>query len=163
MDIERYNTTVSVADFESANLRPTRSTAAGEWHNITLTVNCAVKHSPIEENMRFEKGHTPANKGGGKKINADAFMDSFMMYLNGQINQDTFAKNVGLSTPTLHKHLKELIENGFIDGKFFTDGKPMIIGLNGFLRGDEEQQPKEQPIKPSKETVKQEVVYPKLI
>lgn len=110
--------------------------------------------------MRFEKGHIPANKGGGKKIDAGKFEENFMQYISGQINQEKFSKGVGLSVPTLHKHLAELMENGFIDGKFFTDGKPMIIGLNGFLRGDE---PKEQPIKPSKEPIKQEVVYPKLI
>ena len=113
--------------------------------------------------MKYKKGHVPANKGGGKKIDAGKFEENFMLYIGGQINQEKFSKGVGLSVPTLHKHLAELMENGFIDGKFFTDGKPMIIGLNGFLRGDEEQQPKEQPIKPSKETIKQEVVYPKLI
>jgi len=107
--------------------------------------------------MRFEKGHTPANKGSGKKIDAGKFEENFMQYISGQINQEKFSKGVGLSVPTLHKHLAELMENGFIDGKFFTDGKPMIIGLNGFLRGDE---PKEQP----KELIKtKEVVYPKLI
>ena len=99
-------------------------------------------------------------KSSGKKIDAGKFEENFMLYIGGQINQEKFSKGVGLSVPTLHKHLAELMENGFIDGKFFTDGKPMIIGLNGFLRGDE---PKEQPIKPSKEPIRQEVVYPKLI
>ena len=97
-------------------------------------------------------------KGSGKKIDAGKFEENFMLYISGQINQEKFSKGVGLSVPTLHKHLAELIENGFIDGKFFTDGKPMIVGLNGFLRGDEQ----EQPIKPSKEPI-EKVVYPKLI
>ena len=111
------------------------------------------------KNMRFEKGHAPANKGGGKKIDAKAFEEYFMLYLNGQINQEKFAKGVGLSVPTLHKRLTMLFENGSIDGKFFKDGKPMIVGYSGFLRGDEvitKEAPKEEPKEPGK------VIYPKL-
>lgn len=103
-------------------------------------------------------------KGSGKKIDAGKFEENFMLYIGGQINQEKFSKGVGLSVPTLHKHLAELMENGFIDGKFFTDGKPMIIGLNGFLRGDEQEQPKEQLKEQPKEPIKpKKVVYPKLI
>ena len=110
--------------------------------------------------MRFEKGHAPANKGGGKKIDAKAFEEYFMLYLNGQINQEKFAKGVGLSVPTLHKRLTMLFENGSIDGKFFNDGKPMIVGYSGFLRGDEEiEVPKEEP----KKLETQFIDYPKLI
>ena len=77
--------------------------------------------------MIYEKGHVPANKGGGKKIDADVFMENFGLYITGQINQMTFAKNVGISVPTLHKRLCTLFENGYIDGVLFTNGKPLGV------------------------------------
>lgn len=107
--------------------------------------------------MRFEKGHIPANKGGGKRIDPVVFEEHFMMYIQGQINQIGFSKGVGISQPTLHKRLNMLFEDGFIDGKFFTDGKPMIIGATGFIRGNE---PTEQKIERPQKTRK--VVYPVL-
>lgn len=105
--------------------------------------------------MRFEKGHIPANKNGGKKMDASKFEEYFMKYLHGEINQKVFAKGVGLSEPTLHKHLKELLGDGIIRGVFFTDGKPMMIGINGFIRGEEQETKQE-----IKQEIKQEVIYP---
>lgn len=99
----------------------------------------------------------PYNKGGGKKIDPIAFEENFMMYLQGRITQKEFSKGVGLSEPTLRKRIVTLMENGFIDGIFFTDGKPMIIGATGFIRGNV---PVEQTIQRPKEPRK--VIYPVL-
>ena len=108
--------------------------------------------------------NVPYNKGGGKRIDPKLFEEYFMMYLNGQTNQREFAKGVGLSEPTLHKRLVTLMENGYIDGVFFTDNKPMIIGLNGFMRGDEpiETQNEESQNIENQNNIK-EVAYPKLL
>jgi len=81
--------------------------------------------------MRFEKGHVPATKGKGKKIDANKFMENFDLYLSGQINQSVFSKNVGLSVPTLRKHLRSLFENGYVDGVFFTDGEQVSLSFGG--------------------------------
>lgn len=91
-------------------------------------------------------------KGGGKKIDPYMFDEYFDKYIHGEINQVKFSEGIGLSVPTLRKHLKTLFEKGFIDGVFFSDGKPMIMGYDGFIRGDEQE---------VKQEVKQEkVIYP---
>lgn len=79
--------------------------------------------------MRFEKGHVPALKGKGKKIDAYTFLKNLDLYITGRINQTVFAQNVGLSVPTLRKHLRSLLEDGHIDGAFFTDGREVSLNF----------------------------------
>ena len=107
--------------------------------------------------------NTPYNKGGGKRIDPRLFEEYFMMYLNGQVNQKEFSKGVGLSEPTLRKRIVTLMENGFIDGVYFTDGKPMIIGLNGFIRGDEEVKDESKVETKEVPQIPKEMIYPKLL
>ena len=67
----------------------------------------------------------------GKKIDANKFMENFDLYLSGQINQKVFSENVGLSVPTLRKHLYALFNNGYVDGDVFTDGKQVSLSFGG--------------------------------
>ena len=106
----------------------------------------------------------PYNKGGGKRIDPRLFEEYFMKYISGQVNQKGFSEGVGLSEPTLRKRIYFLMENGYLDGKYLTDDQPLIIGLNGFTRGEE---PKDEPKVETKVETKvmpqKEVIYPKLL
>lgn len=75
------------------------------------------------------KDEKPRNTYKGKKIDARLFMENFDLYSKGQINQMTFSENVGLSRPTLRKHLYSLLSDGYIDGIFFTDGNKVSISF----------------------------------
>ena len=92
--------------------------------------------------------------GSKKKIDAKIFEEYFMLYINGQTNQEKFSEALGVTEPTLHDRLKTLMENGYLGSEYFKDGKPLIIGYDGFIRGDEPvEQHTEQPRK---------VIYPVL-
>lgn len=64
----------------------------------------------------FVKGHPCYYKG--KKIDNNKFIKYFNLYIAGAITKEEYAKLLGISIPTLNKHLKTLCETGELTDVF---------------------------------------------
>lgn len=72
----------------------------------------------------YQKGHGATFTG--KKMEHKQFIKAYELYtIDRKINQEDFAKLVGVSPPTLKKRLREFFEFGIIDGKYFVEGIPI--------------------------------------
>lgn len=69
----------------------------------------------------FKKGHKCVYSG--KKMDYNQFIKAYNLYTRDRkINQKDFAKLVEISVPTLKKRLHEFFFDGYIDGKYFSNG-----------------------------------------
>lgn len=82
------------------------------------------KELEVLKKQGFQKGHGATFTG--KKMEHKQFIKAYELYtIDRKINQDDFAKLVGVSTPTLKKRLREFFEDGIIDGKYFVENIPI--------------------------------------
>lgn len=86
--------------------------------------------NPIEdtgkdENGRFTKGHKSFYEG--KKFDSEKFKELFHLYntLDSRgkrmLSKQRFARELGVTIPTLDRHLKSLLRDGRLDQQFKDD------------------------------------------
>lgn len=69
-----------------------------------------------------QKGHKQTNFG--KKVDSKLFKEAYNEWACGKWHKKKFAEYVGLHRSTLEYRLRMILEDGYIDGVYFTDGKP---------------------------------------
>lgn len=82
------------------------------------------KQKQVLRDVGFQKGHK--NHFQGKKMNYKRFIKAYNLYtVQKCITQEEFAILLGISQPTLSKHLQSFFFDGIIDGKYFDTGEPI--------------------------------------
>lgn len=93
---------------------------------VTGRAVCILEVADMENrnmNGTFGEGHKAYYTG--KKVDADVFIASYRLWRSKQISMAKFCRNIGITRPTLEKHIKEAIELGYFPAYMFHQNQEL--------------------------------------